>query len=301
MCIARHSRTPTSRPAPTVFRLPLSVGRPIAVYHRPPVLKTDRRVAYDMHYALEIGVVLRGRMWRRVGKASAVFGPGDIWYHGPWEVHGYRDLRPPVELILCMIWPPMLAELRFAEAPLFHWMAPFEYPFHARPRVPAKRRPEAQRIARRLLEAAGEGPANRVRLRLALIDLLLLVVPDHLPQPSESAPRLAAPGSIEPAVALTLDAPGRVSVLDAANRCGMSRSQFMRVFTRLMRIPFGEFCMRQRLRRAAAQLSVGPCPVKAIAHEMGFTDVSHFDRTFVKYYGCTPSHYRQLSQAAPQR
>jgi transcriptional regulator GlxA family with amidase domain len=33
-------------------------------------------------------------------------------------------------------------------------------------------------------------------------------------------------------------------------------------------------------------------PIEAIARKAGFVDASHFHRTFVKHYGCTPRTYR---------
>ena len=38
-------------------------------------------------------------------------------------------------------------------------------------------------------------------------------------------------------------------------------------------------------------------PLKTIANEWGFTDISHFDKTFRSHYGVAPAEYRELVRA----
>jgi len=84
-----------------------------------------------------------------------------------------------------------------------------------------------------------------------------------------------------------------VSVTAAARNCGMGRSAFGTLFSRLMGISFPEFGLRYRLSGAAAQLARTDAPLKAVALDWGFTDASHLHRTFCRRYGCTPADYRK--------
>ena len=251
-----------------------------------------------MHYALEVGIVLRGRVQRTVEQTAVEFGPGDVWFHGPWEMHGVRTVHAPREVVHCLVWPPFLTELRLVPKPKIPWLTPFQGPFDTRPRVPAGRRGEVIKIARRLLACADKEPDDQMRVCLALIELLLVVFDGCNPFPGGPERPPMAAGSIAPAVVLVLHTPGIVHVNAAARSCGMGRSKFMATFSALMRISFGEFCQRQRLRRAAAQLAATDLPIKSVAREMGFTTVPHFDHTFLKFYGCTPTRYRQLGRSA---
>lgn len=59
----------------------------------------------------------------------------------------------------------------------------------------------------------------------------------------------------------------------------------------------GEVVRVRRLARAREELADGDRPVAAIAHRWGFSDTSHFSRTFKAHYGSSPTDYRQLSRA----
>jgi len=89
------------------------------------------------------------------------------------------------------------------------------------------------------------------------------------------------------------DKHGRMTTEEAARIYGMNRKAFSRMFCRLMRLSFADFALCYRLNSAAFCLRQTNDPVKAVALRWGFTDTSHFDRFFAKYYGCTPSEYRQ--------
>jgi AraC family transcriptional regulator, positive regulator of tynA and feaB len=48
----------------------------------------------------------------------------------------------------------------------------------------------------------------------------------------------------------------------------------------------------RRLARARDELTKTDRPISAIAHRWGFSDTSHFSRTFKAHYGSSPSDYR---------
>jgi AraC family transcriptional regulator, positive regulator of tynA and feaB len=54
----------------------------------------------------------------------------------------------------------------------------------------------------------------------------------------------------------------------------------------------GEVVRARRLARARADLTEGDRPISVIAHRWGFSDISHFSRTFKAHYGCSPTDYR---------
>jgi AraC-like DNA-binding protein len=59
---------------------------------------------------------------------------------------------------------------------------------------------------------------------------------------------------------------------------------------------FGQFSLRARLGYAAHRLLASDLTVEAIAQRAGFVDASHFHRTFVRHYGCTPRTYRERAR-----
>lgn len=61
---------------------------------------------------------------------------------------------------------------------------------------------------------------------------------------------------------------------------------------------FTQFVMAQRLDAAHKALTARPdVPIFSIAHGFGFNDVSHFNRSFHRRFGCTPSDIRNPARA----
>jgi AraC family transcriptional regulator, positive regulator of tynA and feaB len=54
----------------------------------------------------------------------------------------------------------------------------------------------------------------------------------------------------------------------------------------------GEVVRVRRLARARAEVTQGDRPISVIAHRWGFSDTSHFSRTFKAHYGYSPTDYR---------
>jgi AraC family transcriptional regulator, positive regulator of tynA and feaB len=54
----------------------------------------------------------------------------------------------------------------------------------------------------------------------------------------------------------------------------------------------GEVVRARRLARARADVTDSDQPISAIAHRWGFSDTSHFSRTFKAHYGHSPTDYR---------
>ena len=78
--------------------------------------------------------------------------------------------------------------------------------------------------------------------------------------------------------------------------CGLSASQFVHSFRRLMDLSFGSFRTRTRLAYAAQLLLSTDHSVERLAERLGFTDASHLHRSFARIYGCTPARYRREGQ-----
>ena len=122
----------------TVFGL--GEEHPIQVMVQDPV-PADSTVTFDMHYELEMGIVLEGTMIRYAGNSRRTCSAGDVWFCGMWEPHGYRGDAACRRAVIA-IWPPALASLRFPEARHINWMQPFIISPERRPVIPDELRDE---------------------------------------------------------------------------------------------------------------------------------------------------------------
>lgn len=280
----------TALGAPEHLRFDLGGSTPVMLwtfrFRRP------RPLIHDIHQALELGVVLSGRILRRYEGSESRLSPGDGWLCASWEPHGGAVLAPDTRLLVAVLSPAWVAASRLASAPSLDLTAAFARPpAHRICRSDATRRnllDWARRTARLAGDAAAS-PAHAARRELALLEGLVLAG-EGPPQGRRPAPDNH--GRLAPALDRVEDSAARVDVADAARACGLSRSQFDRIFRARLGTSFARFCLRRRLAAAADALRSTSLPIKAIAAEHGFTDASHLHRHFVAAFRCSPATYR---------
>lgn len=250
----------------------------------------------DLHYDVELGIVLRGRMTRDYQDHSLDLRRGDIWLNGIWEPHSAQVLAAPLELLLFHIDPDALMTSDYPEAPGVRWLAPFQGD-------PAQRiHPFSEGRALSLAIAERAGPlvdddswAGRLGARLLLLEYLSAILQRWTPPRMRGGVPAAGAtghGSIEPAIRLVLASRQPVRLAEAARACDLGRSQFSERFTRLMGVPFGRFELRHRLGGATRALARDDQAIKTIAAEWGFSGASHLTRQFKDLHGVTPAAYR---------
>lgn len=94
---------------------------------------------------------------------------------------------------------------------------------------------------------------------------------------------------------------GGLTIAAVARRHALSPRQLQRMFER-DGITFSQFVLRRRLARAHRLLVDPRCadrPVSAVAFEVGFSDLSYFNRAFRRQYGATPSDVRESARRVP--
>ncbi len=251
-----------------------------------------------MHYGVEVGVVMSGRVRRYWRTYQTELQPGQVWYCGVWEPHGWQVMAAPCEHLVLVILPSLLVNAGLPYDGQRDWLAPFRVPPEDRPQVRGESRQRVLWLARRLAANAGAPvPERRLWVRLLTYELMLTLQREWSPR----VPLTAAPsGSLESlgrAVDLILRTNHMITVPEAANAAGMSSSAFNRAFRKLTGVSFARFALRHRLGQAALQLLRTRDPIKTVAHQWGFTDDSHLHRCFLRHYGCSPGQYRRRRRA----
>ena len=88
---------------------------------------------------------------------------------------------------------------------------------------------------------------------------------------------------------------GRITIADISAEVGLSQSHFMKYFKNTMGTSFIEYLNEYRLTMASRLLISSESSILAIAEEVGYENLSYFNRTFKKRFGMTPRDYRKQS------
>ena len=123
---------------------------------------------------------------------------------------------------------------------------------------------------------------------LHLLFALMRVRAEPLPKESPGTARLKAVlQRVESGYAQPL------TVAQMAEGCGCSTSHFMRWFRQMTGSSFTAYLNGRRLTAAAEQLRQSGDSILYIAGEVGFENLSNFNRQFKARYGVTPREYRR--------
>lgn len=78
----------------------------------------------------------------------------------------------------------------------------------------------------------------------------------------------------------------------AARVACMEKTAFSRFFRRATGVKFHDFVLSWRVQRAIELMTLSDRSLTEIAFESGFQNLATFDRSFKKFFGCTPFQYR---------
>jgi len=249
----------------------------------------------DVHRTVELGLVTSGSFEHAGVNGIVSIRTGDVWVAGKWEPHSLRVAQPGTG---CIVFSFLFDAIDEEFGPIHRWPEVLN--------LPGGRGFMVIRPSRRsaLLRIAGEVWSELRERRFGWETLLCHSLVRILIELRRGATRGASQlpeanggaTSLERVMpALDLIVPGRgehVSTVDAARACNMSLSRFHTHFKRAVGVSFASLALRARLRSAAHRLLTTQEPVDHIALDEGFSDPSHFYRSFRQHYGCTPGEYR---------
>lgn len=259
----------------------------------------DPIARWNFHPEYEIHLITQGTGSYIVGDTIGRFGPGQLMLVGPELPHDWiSDLEADEVLVGrdvvlqfqdewiadCIQRLPELGELRML---LSHSGRGIEF------------LGETARKGARALQAIGESSGTeRLTATFSLLGILA-GSPEHERRhlatewvPSARDPETAA--GINRALDYILEnLTDDVRLATAARLLNMSESAFSRFFKRASGQSFGQTVRRLRLARACKLLQETDHLVASIAHDVGYRNLSNFNRQFLAEIGCTPLQYRQ--------
>lgn len=260
---------------------------------------------FDMHAAIHLITVLSGTFRVSIGGAGFVFGKGEVFLVGPWEIHGNYSVDEKTSLLSLIIDPEQLGHVL---QPISDRLATL-YCLPPEKRTALLNRSGAGKIVHRYAKQIVAGRNKAVNLHWIAVtsgnnsvleklghwlEIQQLFISMFWKIGTIDFPRekLKIHELIRPALKLLAGNESRpLSTESAARECRLSRGYFNLCFQKLYNVSFYVYELNYRLKRASEDLASGRYTVKETASLWGFADTAHFSRTFKKHFSLSPSEY----------
>ncbi|HEX7863807.1 MAG TPA: AraC family transcriptional regulator [Variovorax sp.] len=266
-----------------------------------------RTVRWHFHPEYEIQLIVETQGVYFVGDHVGHFEPGNLVLMGPDLPHNWISDVPPGQSVerrgIVIQFPASLAQGMAASFPEFQRIAPLLAESGSGLLFSAETAAAAKPIMESLLEARG---LRRVILLLSLLELLAdgqdrqrLASPAFKPDPKAFMSH--AINNVLAHIAANLGDELREPML--AELVGQSPSAFSRSFRKHTGQSFVRYVNRLRISRACELLTNSEKPVLDVCMDVGFNNVSNFNRQFLLHKRMPPTKFRNFHrmQAAASR
>jgi len=281
-------------PTVTKARHPLDASNPAMVVHyfqRTP----QRQFDADTHYNFQIIVVLRGVHEVVFSEFRAAIYSGQIWWASCWEPHACRTSRANTEMAVITLSPELLGSASpFRDV---NWLAPFFTPPADRPQANTRAaRQTVLTLTRAILDLTQRQPYGWRTLQwLKIHELLVFLTAGWRPRraPGTQLYHTENVALLLPALQRIMNHPEAMSSLnEAAHVCGLSRCRFSVLFSKTMGASFKQYALKVRLAGASRLLCTTRLPVKVVAQQCGFKNLTHFYHVFSRHFHVPPARFR---------
>ncbi len=260
-------------------------------------------VALHWHKSMELISVKKGRGLVQIGPQAMDAGGGDLFILPPGTLHGLRGLPGQVMEYENIIFDVSFLGSGAADICAQQYLVPLAAGQLALPRRLQPGQGGYSQVSACLADVeflCGErGEGYELGVKAAMLQCLFLLLrmqPDPVAaEPPGTARLKAVLQQVEENYAQPLTV-GRMAAC-----CGCSTSHFMRWFKKMTGSSFIAYLNERRLAAAAERLRQSDDTVLCIAGEVGFENLSNFNRYFKLRYGVTPREYRRGFQRGAQR
>jgi AraC family transcriptional regulator len=237
----------------------------------PPHLTIPRHTHENGYFDL----LLQGSYSETTTKERNQFGPSTLVYHPPGVEHADQILRDGLRIFKIKFSPCWLSGLR-EQTNILESSAAFE----GGPAVHL-----AVTLYKEFRDADAFSP-------LAMEGLALEIVAAASRHAGAAAPRRLPRWLKEVHDLLHENFVENLTVSGIAGVVGVHPVHLSRVFRTYFRCTIGEYLRKLRVESAGAELAASDTPLAEIAAAVGFSDQSHFCRSFKRIMGLSPARYR---------
>ncbi|MFD1714823.1 helix-turn-helix domain-containing protein [Amnibacterium flavum] len=255
---------------------------------------------WNYHPEYEIHLIRHGAGRFIVGDHIGAFGPGHVTLVGAGLPHHWLSDLAPGEVLrkrdAVIQFDRAWLERASVEMPELRELRPLldqssrGIEFHGRTAVEAAEAIEAMGATDHLLRLIHFFRVLGILSRSPKEDRVVLAR-DWFTPPGAASP---AAGAVERSLGYIFDnLAGTVRMAEAARLAGMSQPTFSRFFQRASGRTFSEMVRMLRIARARVLLEESDAPIAGICYDVGYSNLSNFNRQFLREVGMTPRAYRR--------
>ncbi|MCZ8515798.1 AraC family transcriptional regulator [Paenibacillus filicis] len=272
------------------------------------VFPVPHAVPTHSHEFVELVYVRSGRGLHTYRGEQYVIQEGDVFIIEPEAQHAY-ELEPGFcfDVYNVLFHPSFLAEELKALGQVesfidFFYLEPFTRNstlFQTRLSLTTAQQSEAKFLLQQMLaEFSGKQIGYRLLVKTKLIETLVFLSRCYAAKQTNSLGTQpddkALIGRVCDFIAAHCEKP--LTLEQVSRMCGLGSTSFSLKFKQQTGCTFLEYRNEMRIRLAKRLLAQTADKIIAIAHETGFEDISHFNRTFKLLTGMTPRAYRLKSK-----
>ncbi|MFD2331257.1 helix-turn-helix domain-containing protein [Cohnella sp. GCM10020058] len=272
------------------------------------------------HEFTEIAFVVKGHVTHcfhseQFGELKYKIYPGDLFIINPGELHTYEIGKDEqVELVNLLFFPQLinwgiLGSQDHADLMSLFYVPPFsgeDVRFHSLLKLDESSREEVYSLITRMeYEFEKQLPGYQSLIILKLLEMIICLSRQHAvysqkcARPQQSADKQpVGDATLKKVVAyIERNYTQEISLQGLTEIARCSPRHLSRVFKKEMGMSVIHFLHYIRVEQSKKYLSSTREKIVTIGQEVGFPDVTFFNKVFKKFEGCTPTQYRQKHKA----
>jgi AraC family transcriptional activator of pobA len=262
-----------------------------------------RNIRPNRHDYFEALYVHSGVVEYEVQGATCKLRQGDLFVMGGTLLHRMsRISAPQVKAVVLYFLPEMILAGEPGGEDVSYLM-PFLAQDEGFPHVVPAETGLPEQVFDLMKRTAGELPATTNRARLSVrtyLKMILVLLVNHYAEyrggEEKFLIRQRDLKRLDPVFGLIGEGyAGAITVDDAAQAIGMSRSAFMRFFKKVTGQSFVTYLHHFRVAKAESLLAATDLSVAEVSQSVGFCDQSYFGLVFREMTGLTPRQFKELS------
>ena len=251
-------------------------------------------VSLHWHKEMELIYVKKGKGQIQLETENYEGNPGDIFVVTPGTLHSIHRIKG-----YAMEYENIIFEMDFlgegaADLCAGEFLVPLASGRLLPPACIRKGEEHYEALKRCLVQMEELCEKNELGVKAAVLQMIFLLIRKYPSIEEVSSPDRERLKEVLQEIAEKINQ--NLTVLDMAKFCGLSESHFMRWFKKMTGDSFASYVNDRRLANAAEALRRTDDKILYVSQDVGFTNLSNFNRQFKKRYGITPKEYRKVSK-----